>query len=52
MVTSFFAGNITTTEAEERRELTQHGVLPCLAGGEGWGGGIDLHSEVGPYRLP
>jgi hypothetical protein len=26
------------TEAEGRRELTQHGVLPCLAGGEVWEG--------------
>ncbi len=25
-----------TTEAEGRREETQHGVLPFLAGGEGW----------------
>jgi hypothetical protein len=25
-----------TTEAEGHREGTQHGVLPCLAAGEGW----------------
>ncbi len=25
-----------TTDAEGRRERTQQGVLPCLAGGEGW----------------
>ncbi len=29
-----------TTEAEGRRELTQHGVLCCLAGGEGEGGAL------------
>jgi hypothetical protein len=45
MVTSFFAGNITTTDAEERKELTQHGVMPCLAGEEGWGGSINLYSD-------
>jgi hypothetical protein len=45
MVTSFFAGNITNTEAEGRRELTPHGVPPCLARGEGLGGGIDLYSH-------
>jgi hypothetical protein len=28
-------------EADGRRELSQHGVLPCLDGGEGWGGGGD-----------
>jgi hypothetical protein len=25
-----------TIEAEGRREGTQHGVRPCLSGGEGW----------------
>jgi hypothetical protein len=51
--------NDTPTEAEGRRELAQHGVLPCIAGGverdggrgegeggrgEGGRGGDDLYS--------
>ncbi len=32
-----FSG-ISTTEAEGRRDSTQHGVLSCLAGGEEWRG--------------
>ncbi len=46
------------TEAEDRRELSQHGVLPCLAGGKGlWcdelycdGGHNACHDVL--YRLP
>jgi hypothetical protein len=37
---------LVSPEAEGSRELSQHGVLPCLAGGEydgsGGGGGVDL----------
>ncbi len=33
-----------TKEAEDRREPTQHSVLPCLAGGEGWRGD-DLYCD-------
>ncbi len=49
--------NDTPTEAEGRRELAQHGILPCLAGGKerdggrGEGGGGDLYSVGGPFRL-
>ncbi len=32
-----------TKETEDRRELTQHGILPCLAGG-GWRGN-DLYDD-------
>jgi hypothetical protein len=32
-----FSG-ISTTEAEGGREPTQNGVLPCVAGGDGWRG--------------
>ncbi len=48
---SEWAVQIQTTEAEGRRELTQHGVLPCLAGGEG-GGAMICTVMGGPYRLP
>jgi hypothetical protein len=34
-----------TTEDEGRTEGTQHGVLPCLAGGEGWRGVIVLYCD-------
>ncbi len=36
------------TEAEGRREPTQHGILPCLA--EWGGGGTARHVIL--YRLP
>ncbi len=36
-----------STEAEGRRELTQYGVLGCLAGGEGWGGGAQICTVMG-----
>jgi hypothetical protein len=40
------------TEAEGRRELTQHGVLPCLAGRE-VGEGALIWTVLGtPNRLP
>ncbi len=54
------------TEAEGHRALVQHGVLPCLVGGE-WRGRCDLYCDGrseppaladrtacpdGPYRLP
>jgi hypothetical protein len=38
-----------------RRDLTQHGVLSCLAGGEewAWGKGAVISTVMdGPYRLP
>ncbi len=40
----FFFSLVITTEAEGRRELTQHGVLPCLPRGEGTG-----NDDGGPY---
>ncbi len=54
MVDDSEAVNDTAREAEGRRELTQHGVLPCLAGGKGWGGGemICTLMRCPPYRLP
>jgi hypothetical protein len=39
--------SVCTTEAKDRRELTQEGVLPCLASGEA----VICTMMGGPYRL-
>jgi hypothetical protein len=46
-------GVVLYTEAEGRREVTQHGALPCLAGGEGRGKD-DLYcdGQPKPCRTP
>jgi hypothetical protein len=52
-MTPAMAISVTITEAEGRKEPTQHGFLPCLAEGEGWRRGDDLYCDgrAVPYRL-
>jgi hypothetical protein len=44
-VWTFLLRGVLVTEAEGSRELTQHGVLPCLAVGEGGLGDDDLYCD-------
>ncbi len=51
LVSCFSLSLVITKEAEGSRELTQHGVLPCVAGGEGKGND-DLYCDGrAVYRL-
>jgi hypothetical protein len=44
-------GGCRTTEAKGCRELTQHGVLPCLAGEKGReGNGLYMQYEAKDHR--